>query len=75
MHVGSAKEKLGEGYREMVTDAYQWWSTSKAKDTTKSHPKNSENKKQAANDESYEEFYLDGDKVKDSAPVIGENIV
>ncbi|KAF5873561.1 uncharacterized protein Bfra_005024 [Botrytis fragariae] len=76
LHVGSAKEKLGEDYREMVTDAYQWWSASKVKNRTKPSSENSDNKEQAAtNDESYEEFFLGGDKVKDSAPTIGDNYV
>lgn len=61
LHVGSAKGKLEDKYREMVTAVYQWCSESKAKDTTKSQP--SVNKKQAVtNDEPH----------KDIAPAIGE---
>ncbi|CCD54229.1 hypothetical protein BofuT4_P129290.1 [Botrytis cinerea T4] len=74
LHVGSAKEKLGDKYREMVTVVYQRCHESKAKDTT-NKPQPSANKDQEATaDKWYEEFYL-GDKAKDFAPAIEEDNV
>ncbi|TGO40726.1 hypothetical protein BHYA_0032g00050 [Botrytis hyacinthi] len=53
-----------------------WCAASNAEDTIEPQPKNSDTKEQAApNDESWEVFYLGGDKFKDSAQVIGEDIV
>ncbi|KAM0318247.1 hypothetical protein ACHAO8_001940 [Botrytis cinerea] len=54
LYVGSANEKLGDKYREMVTAVYQWCSESKAKDTTKSQP--SANKEQAVANEPHNDL-------------------
>ncbi|KAK6605454.1 ankyrin repeat protein [Botrytis cinerea] len=63
LYVGSANEKLGDKYREMVTAVYQWCSGSKAKDTTKSQP--SANKEQAVANEPH----------NDLAAAIGEEYI
>ncbi|KAF7897210.1 hypothetical protein EAF00_005438 [Botryotinia globosa] len=74
--LGSAKEKMGERYRDMATNVYRWCAASNAKDTIEPQPKNSGNKEKAApNDESLEVFYLGGDKFKDSASMIGGDLV
>ncbi|KAF7937318.1 uncharacterized protein EAE98_001632 [Botrytis deweyae] len=73
--VGSAKEKLGERYREMVTNVYRRCSASNAKDTIESQPKNSDNKEQVTPNDESRVFYLCGDRFKNSAPAIGENNV